>query len=215
MTELPRGSRAASRALRLGILGGTFDPPHCGHLLVAEAGHTQLQLDRVVLALAGRPPHKLGQPTAADHHREAMVAAAIADNPALALSRVDLDRRGPHYTVDMLRIFRRETPEAELFFLMGEDSLVDFLGWRDPIGIVCQARIAVVHRAGYVPDLGALEKAIPNIRERLVWLECAGEDIASTDLRQRLRSGQSLKGLVPPLVEAYIRDHGLYLGGAG
>lgn len=201
-----------SGALRIGILGGTFDPPHNGHLLVAEAAHVQLQLDRVVLVLAGRPPHKPDRRAASDQHREAMVRAAIAGNPSLVLSRVDLDRSGPHYTVDMLRILRRETPEAELFFLMGEDSLVDFLGWLDPIGIVRQARLAVVHRHGYAPDLAALDKAIPHIRERLVWLDCAGTDIASTDLRQRVREGRPLDGLVPPSVEAYILDHGLYSG---
>ena len=213
VTDLPDSWGNDAKARRLGILGGTFDPPHNGHLLVATVAHTQLRLDCVLMALAGRPPHKPGHPAASDHHREAMLAAAIAGNPALALSRVDLDRSGPHYTVDMLRIFGQENPNAELFFLMGEDSLVDFLGWRDPAGIVRQARLAVVHRSGYAPDLTALEKAIPNIRERLVWVDCAGEDIASTTLRQRLRDGLSLSGFVPPSVEAYIRDHQLYVGG--
>jgi len=139
-----------------------------------------------------------------------MVEAAIAGNPAFALSRVDLDRPGPHYTVEMLALLRQEYPEAELFFLIGGDSLAEFPTWRDPAGIVRQARLAVMQRPGCVPDLAALERAVPGIRERLVWLDVPHLDVAASDLRQRVREGLPLRYLVPPLVEAYIREYRLY-----
>jgi nicotinate-nucleotide adenylyltransferase len=194
----------------LGILGGTFDPPHYGHLALAENARVQLHLDRVLFVPAGQPPHKPNQPTTPAHHRAAMVQAAIADHPAFALSRVDLDRPGPHYTVDMLALLGRAYPGAELYFLIGGDSLAEFPIWRDSASIVRQARLAVMQRAGWEADLEALERGTPGIRERLVWLDALHLDIASTDLRRRVRAGLPLRYLVPPPVEAYVREHGLY-----
>jgi nicotinate-nucleotide adenylyltransferase len=196
----------------LGILGGTFDPPHYGHLALAENARTQLRLDRVLFVLAGHPPHKPDRPIAPVAHRVAMVKAAIADNSAFAVSRVDLDRPGPHYTVEMLALLRQEYPEAELFFLLGGDSLAQFLTWRDPAGIVQQARLAVMQRPGYASDLERLEQAVPGIRERLVWLDAPHLDIASSELRRRAHEGSPLRYLVPPAVETYIREHHLYIG---
>jgi nicotinate-nucleotide adenylyltransferase len=164
----------------------------------------------VLFVLAGQPPHKPERPIAAAPHRAAMVEAAVADNPAFALSRVDLDRPGPHYTVEMLALLRRGYAGAELFFLMGGDSLAQFLTWRDPAGIVRQARLAVMPRPGYEPDLAALERAIPGIRERLVWLDAPYLDIAASDLRRRAGRGLPLRYLVPPAVETYVREHRLY-----
>ena len=196
--------------LRLGILGGTFDPLHYGHLALAETARVQLRLDRVLFVPAGQPPHKPGRPIAPAHHRAAMVEAAIADNPAFTLSRVDLDRAGPHYTVEMLALLQQEYPSAELYFLVGEDSLADLLTWRDPAGIVRQARLAVMQRSGWEADLEALERAMPGLRERLVWLDAPCLDIAASDLRRRVREGLPLRYLVPPPVEAYIREFRLY-----
>ena len=206
---------------RLGVIGGTFDPPHYGHLALAENARAQLQLDRVLFVLAGQPPHKPDRPIAPAHHRVAMVEAAIADNSAFALSRVDLDRAGPHYTVEMLALLRqdypagRDHPAAELFFLIGEDSLAQFPTWRDPANIVRQARLAVMPRPGYEPDLEMLERAVPGLRERLVWLDAPHLDIAASDLRRRAREGLPLRYLVPPPVEAYIREHRLYEASPG
>jgi len=194
----------------LGVIGGTFDPPHYGHLVLAENARVQLRLDRVFFVLAGQPPHKPDRPITPAHHRVAMVEAAIGDNPAFALSRVDLDRPGPHYTVEMLALLQREYPEAELFFLIGGDSLAEFLDWRDPAGIVREARLAVMQRSGWEPDLAALERAVPGLRERLVWLDAPYLDIAASDLRRRVREGLPLRYLVPPPVEAYIHRHHLY-----
>ncbi len=159
---------------------------------------------------AGQPPHKPDQPATPTHHRVALIEAAIADNPGLVLSRVDLDRPGPHYTVDMLMRLQQEHPGAELVFLMGGDSLAEFLHWRDPAGIVQRAWLAVMRRPGYEPDLAALEQAVPGLRERLLWIDAPLLDIASSDLRRRVREGLPLRYLVPPPVEAYIREHRLY-----
>jgi nicotinate-nucleotide adenylyltransferase len=195
---------------RLGVIGGTFDPPHYGHLVLAETARVQLGLDRVLFVVAGQPPHKPDRPITPSHHRAAMVEMAIADNPACVLSRVDLDRPGPHYTVEMLALLQRECPEAELFFLVGGDSLAQFLTWRDPAGIVRMARLAVMPRPGHEPDLASLEQVLPSLRERLVWLDAPALDIAASDLRRRVREGLPIRYLVPPSVEAYICEHRLY-----
>lgn len=199
---------------RLGILGGTFDPPHYGHLALAENGRVQLQLDRVFFVPAGRQPFKSRRSITPAHHRAALVQAAIAENPAFVLSRVDLTRPGPHYTADMLALLRREYSQAEIFFLMGGDSLADFAAWRDPAAIVQQARLAVMARPGYEPDLEALERAVPGLRERLVWLDAPHLGVSSSDLRRRARAGLPLRYLVPPPVEDYIHEHHLYTGDA-
>jgi len=202
--------QCVSSSPRIGVIGGTFDPLHYGHLVLAENARVQLRLDRVLFVLAGQPPHKPYQPITPARHRVAMVEVAIADNPAFALSRVDLGRPGPHYTVDMLALLRQEYPRAELFFLMGGDSLAGFPAWRDPAGIARLARLVVMQRPGYEPDLLALEQAVPGIRERLVWLDALYLDIAASDLRRRVREGLPLRYLVPSPVEIYIREHRLY-----
>ena len=197
---------------RLGILGGTFDPPHYGHLALAENGRAQLGLDRVLFVLAGQPPHKPDAPVTPAFHRAAMVEAATAGNSTFSLSRVDLDRPGPHYTVDMLALLQQEYPGAALYFLMGGDSLAQFLSWRDPAGIAQQAWLAVMRRSVHSPDLEELEAAVPGVRERIIWLDVPELDIASTDLRRRVREGLPLRYLVPSQVEAYIREYQLYVG---
>jgi nicotinate-nucleotide adenylyltransferase len=194
----------------LGLLGGTFDPPHYGHLVLAETARVQLRLDRVLFVVAGLPPHKPGRPITPDRHRAAMVEVAIADNPAFAISRVDVDRPGPHYTVETLSLLRREYPEAELFFLVGGDSLAQFLTWRDPVGILRQARLAVMPRPGYEPDLTALEQVLPDVHDRLAWLDAPYLDVSASDLRRRVREGLPIRYLVPPSVEAFVREHRLY-----
>jgi nicotinate-nucleotide adenylyltransferase len=198
----------------LGILGGTFDPPHYGHLALAETARVQLELARVLFVPVGEPPHKPDQPITPAHHRAAMVEVAIADNPAFILCRVDLDRPGPHYTVETLALLGQEYPEAELFLLMGGDSLAQLLIWRDPAGIVRQAHLAVMPRPDYEPDLGALERAAPGIRGRLIWLASPHFDVAASDLRRRARESLPLRYLVPSPVEAYVREHHLYQVGS-
>lgn len=198
--------------MRLGVLGGTFDPPHYGHLHLAQVGLDQLSLDRVLFVPAGQPPHKPDQPITPAFHREAMVSLAIAGNEKFVLSRADLDRPGPHYTADLLAILRRAYPKADLYFLMGSDSLAQFLTWHDPARIAAQAWLAVLPRPGWEADLETLEKAIPGIHDRIVWLEGTMMDVAGTEIRRRIAEGWPIAGMVPPAVETYIRRHHLYGG---
>ena len=196
---------------RFGILGGSFDPPHYGHLALAETARAQLGLSRVLFVPAGEPPHKRNRPMSPAEDRAAMTAAAIADNPAFELSRVDLERPGPHYTVEMLVLLRTQYPDVdEWFFLLGEDALHDLPIWRDPQGILEQASLAVMPRMGQRVNRAELVAALPLLAKRLVWLDIPSVDYSATDLRRRVREGLPLRYLVPPLVEAYIHAHGLY-----
>jgi len=195
---------------RLGILGGTFDPPHIAHLVMADQARSQLNLSRVLVVLAGQPPHKLGRPVTPIEHRLAMTQLAIADDPSLALSRVEVDRPGPHYTVDTLAELRAARPEDDLYLLIGSDSLRDLMAWRDPARIVAQARLAVMRRPDAEPDMRALEVALPGISARVEWVDAPWLDISSSDIQRRVRAGLSIRHLVPTTVERYIVEHGLY-----
>ena len=195
---------------RLGVLGGTFDPPHNGHLALAGAALSQLDLDRVLWVPAGTPPHKPDRPVTPAHPRVAMIEAAIAGVAPFVISSVDLNRPGPHYTVDTLALLQDQHPGATLFFLMGGDSLAEFLTWRDPAGIVRQAHLAVMRRPGQRPDLTALRQVIPQIDRRLVWLDVDRLDVSSTELRRQVRQGRSIQGQIPPAVATYVQSHQLY-----
>lgn len=198
---------------RVGILGGTFDPPHIGHLILAEEAWWQLGLDRVLLVPAGDPPHKRGAPLSAAAHRVRMVELAIADNPHFELSRVDVDRPGPHYTIDMIHLLRRQLgPEAELFFLMGLDSLAELPNWRRATDLIAACRLAALTRPAVKLDWERLERELPGIRERVVLLDMPELEIASHVLQQRVRAGRPIRYQVVPAVEAYIREQGLYRG---
>src|SRR3990172_3540106 len=151
--------------MNLGVFGGTFDPPHLGHLILAEAARDQLRLERVLWVVAGQSPLKLDRALSPAESRAAMVQAAIAGEPSFVLSRVDLDRPGPHYTVEALKILARENPGAELFFIMGEDSLRDLPRWRRPGEIIALARLAVCRRPGVSLNLEHLESLIPGVSD--------------------------------------------------
>lgn len=197
---------------RLGVIGGTFDPPHYGHLVLADNARAQLNLDAVIFVPAGMPPHKPERPISPVRHRMAMVEAAIRDNGAFRLSRVDVDRAGPHYTVDMLALLTEAHPGSTLFFLIGGDSLAEFGSWRDPAGILTLAHLAVMERPGCEGDVAALEKRIPQIRQRLARLDAPYLEISGTDLRRRVREGLPIRYLVPPAVRRHVFTHHLYAG---
>ena len=197
--------------MRLGILGGTFDPPHNGHLLIARAAKEQLRLDRVLFAVTGIQPLKQDQPVSPADQRADMVELAIAGEADFELSRIDLDRLGPHYTADLLRIASGVYPDAKVWFIMGGDSLVDLLRWRDPHRLIELARLAVLRRPGFEPDWTALEAALPDLRERIDWIDAPPIDIAAHDIQRRAREGESIEGLVPPAVAQYIAERGLYV----
>jgi nicotinate-nucleotide adenylyltransferase len=194
----------------LGMLGGTFDPPHLGHLQMAEAALTQLHLDRILIAPAGIQPLKIDRPSTPPELRARMVELAIADQPRFELSRIDLDRPGPHYTVDLLSIAHRQFPQSEFWFIMGEDSLADLLRWRDPARLITLARLALLRRPGYEPDWSALEKELPNIRSRIDWIDHPEINISARDIRRRVHDGLPIDARVPIAVADYIKQHNLY-----
>ena len=208
----PHGCHPASGE-RIGLLGGTFDPPHYGHLLVAQEAAWRLGLARVLFLPARQNPLKQGEPTSPAEHRVRMVELAIAENPLFAVSRADLDRPPPSYTVDLLRLLRdQHGPYVELSFLIGTDLLPELPAWHRPDEVLRLARLVAVARpGGPAPRSGAIERALPSARGRLTVLHPPGVAISSTELRARVRAGRPIRYLTPPAVAAYIRQHGLYL----
>lgn len=200
-----------SRAVKVGVLGGTFDPIHNGHLVAAEEARVALGLDRVLFAPAAQNPLKGARASSAED-RAAMVVLAIADNPAFALSRVDLDRPGPSYTVDTLAVQRAEmAPQDELFFILGYDSLAELPRWHQPRRLLELAVLVGVTRPGWERlDVEALERALPGARERIRLLPIPYIGTSSTDLRRRVREGRPIRYQVPDAVERFVRQRGLY-----
>lgn len=197
--------------MRVGIFGGTFDPIHIGHLVSAEEVRVELELDRVVFVPARLPPHKLDHILSPVEHRLAMVELAIASNPHFAVSRVDIDRLGPCYTVDTIELLRAEWgPGVEIYFIMGSDSLLDILTWHNPRRLIRLCRFAVVSRPGYRVDLDELDALLPGVASRVQMLNAPELAISSTDLQRRVREGLSIKYQVPKAVEDYIYQHKLY-----
>lgn len=197
--------------MRTGILGGTFDPIHYGHLVAAEEARAQLDLERVLIVPAGQPPHKVGRDITPALHRVAMVQLAIASNPHFVLNRVDLDRPGPHYSVDMVARLRRQIGPDDVFFIVGMDSLMELPGWHEPERLMGLCRIVGVNRPGYTYDLAPLEQAAPGISDHIVVLEAPQLEISSHELQERVRRGLPIKYQLPEAVEAYIYKQKLYL----
>jgi len=198
--------------LKLGLYGGTFDPVHFGHLLLAERCREELELDEVRLIPAGEPPHKVGQARSPGEVRAEMLEFATAGNPQFVVDRRELKRAGRSYTVETLSEFRSEFPNAELFFLMGADSLADLPQWREPERIAELATIVAVNRGDRpLPDATTLAVTLGDaIASRVVFVSMPGIDLSSTELRDRVAAGKSLRYAVPGAVDAYIRDKKLY-----
>jgi nicotinate-nucleotide adenylyltransferase len=196
---------------RLGILGGTFDPIHHGHLVAAGEAYHQLALDLVLFVPAGTPPHKPVRPVASARHRLRMAELATAGKPHFSVSALDVERGDPGYTVDTLRLLRAKWgPEPAFFFIEGADSLRDILAWHQPQRLVELADLAVVARPGVEVDLSRLEEHLPGLADRVHWVEMPRLEISSSDLRARVSEGRPISYLVPTAVEAYIREHRLY-----
>jgi|SRR5688572_30316016 len=192
--------------MKLGVFGGTFDPIHLGHLILAEQAREQLGLDKVLFIPAGDPWRKSATDVSPAAHRLAMVRLAVADNPRFEVNDCEVVREGPSYTVDTLRLLRRDlTQTDELYLILGEDALADMPNWHDPAGIAGEAKIAYAAREGV-----ELPNSLPLPTWRLVRIEMPLIGISSTDLRERAKQGQSLHYRVPAAVEAYIKAQGLY-----
>lgn len=197
--------------MRVGVFGGTFDPPHIGHLAAAEEARVRLDLERVVFVPAGVPPHKLDGSVTSSTHRVEMITRAVASNPHFCVSLVDVERPGPSYTVRLLRALRDLwEPDTTIYFIMGVDSLVDLPNWQAPEQLVKLCRLAVVERPGYHADMEALAQIIPGLERKVDRVPMPLLDISSTELRNRVRSGQTIRYYVPPEVEAYVQAYALY-----
>ena len=195
---------------RIGVLGGTFDPVHNGHLYVANALREALGLERILWVPAGRPPHKAGQIVSSDRDRLAMLDLALSGSAADQINTIDIERSGPSYTADTLEILAECLAPARLFFLIGEDSLRDLPTWHDPERLLRAAELAVAARPGVDADLASIARQIPSVQSRVHLVPTEEIAISSSEIRRRVGEHQSIHGLVPAPVEAYIRDRGLY-----
>ena len=189
--------------MRIGLLGGSFDPPHNGHLIVAGDALNALRLDRVVFIPASVQPLKVGRVAATPEQRLAMVRLLLDGEPCFELNAMEIDRGGLSYTVDTLTALTAEMPGAELFWLVGADIPQTFAKWRSPERIVELATLVVLQRSDEVPELSGLPGQPQLLATRRV-------DISSTEIRQRVREGKSIRGFVPDSVASYIASEGLY-----
>ena len=201
--------------MKIGVVGGTFDPVHNGHLAIAREVRTRLSLTRILFVPAGQPWLKASRVISAAEHRLEMVRLAIAGCSCCELATVEIDRPGPSYAVDTIgELERRLGPGDELFFVLGWDSLAELPRWREPRRLVGLCRLVVIPRPGYPPpDLDLLEEAVPGLSQRVTLLDEPEVDISASLVRGRVARGASISHLVPGPVERYIREHGLYIPG--
>ncbi|MEO5509974.1 MAG: nicotinate-nucleotide adenylyltransferase [Longimicrobiales bacterium] len=191
--------------MKLGIYGGTFDPPHIGHLIVAQDACEELGLDRVLFIPAGAPPHKRDHVITPAPLRLRMLEAAISGDVRFAIETLELTRPGPSYSVDTLEELSTRYPGAELFLLLGADQYREFHTWREPARVAALSRIAVLRR-GDTAEIAAADMEV----FRAQWVSVTRIDVSSTDIRRRMAAGQSVRFLVPDAVEKLLLKEGLY-----
>ncbi|MDH3942898.1 MAG: nicotinate-nucleotide adenylyltransferase [Anaerolineae bacterium] len=197
--------------MRTGIFGGTFDPPHLSHLILAEEAWYQLQLERLLFVLTQDPPHKQDRLISPVEDRLAMLQAAIQDNPHFAISRVEIDRPGPHYSVDTVRLLQEEFPEVQLVYLMGGDSFRDLLEWHKPAEFVAAChQIGVMRRPQDRIDLGSVAKDIPEVLEKVRLIQAPLLEVASKQIRRRIAEGRPYRYYLSTGVVEIIQNRGLY-----
>jgi nicotinate-nucleotide adenylyltransferase len=198
--------------MNIGVLGGTFDPIHSGHLVIAEAARLKFDLSRVIFVPAGQPWLKTDRKITQSIQRVEMVRLAIAGKADFEVSTVEIDRPGPSYSVDTVSILsQRLGAAARIFFLVGWDSLAELPQWQEPGKLIQLCTLAAVTRPGLSrPDLALLESSVPGITKSVVWLDIPPINVSSSDIRDRVARGQSIHGLVPEDVESYIKENKLY-----
>ena len=202
--------------MNIGILGGTFDPIHVGHLALAEEVRARLELAEVLFVPAGQPYLKVSTLLSDVWHRLQMVRLAIAGNPYFRLSTMEIERAGPTYTVDTLAELKAQLVRGdEMYFILGWDSLEELPKWHEPRRLISMCRLVAVPRVGCpIPDLDSLEAAIPEFSERVAMLDKPEIGISASVIRERIACGLSIEYLVPEAVAKYIREHGLYRAGS-
>jgi nicotinate-nucleotide adenylyltransferase len=201
--------------VNIGVLGGTFDPIHIGHLVVGEEARMKLGLSEILFVPAGQPWLKQDRDITPAAHRVEMVRRAIADNPHFKLCTLEVERPGPSYTVNTLTLLQKQLgSQASLFFILGRDTLAGLPLWKEPEKLVQLCRLVVPPRLGS-RDLKHLETAIPGLLDKVIQLDMPVIGISSSEIRQRLAQGLSIRYLVPPEVEKYITEHKIYSTSAG
>jgi nicotinate-nucleotide adenylyltransferase len=197
--------------MRLGIFGGTFDPPHLGHSILAAEARYQLRLDRLLWVLTPAAPHKIGWAISPLEQRIALMQSALQREPDFEISRVDIDRDPPYYSEDTMLSLRKKYPQADLIFLMGGDSLHDLPTWHDPMRFIesCSG-IGVMRRPGDSIDLETLESDLPGLREKVHFVEAPLLEISARQIRERIASGRPYRYYLLPAVYEMIKDKGYY-----
>jgi nicotinate-nucleotide adenylyltransferase len=197
--------------LRVGVLGGTFNPPHIAHLVCAQEALVGLGLDRVLLAPVNEPPHKTAEGDPGVQHRVALCRAAVAGDPRLDVTCVDAVRPGPSWTVDTLRALHADVPEDELTFIVGGDMAYSLPAWREPAAVLELAELGVAEREGVRrADIAARLAGLPGAAERVRFFDMPRLDVSSSLIRRRVAAGGPVRYLVPDAVAEYIDEHGLY-----
>ena len=199
--------------MKIGVFGGTFDPPHLGHLVLAAEASYQLKLERVFWVLTPHPPHKQVQPLASLESRLEMVQAAVRSEAGFDVSRVDIDRPPPHYAADTMRLLRNSLPDGELFYLMGGDSLHDLPTWHSPAEFVAACDgLGVMLRPGSTIDLDGLNRQLPGLADKVYFVTAPLLEIASSDIRRRILNNRPFRYYLPAAVYGLIVEQGLYQG---
>jgi len=198
-------------AERMGVFGGTFDPPHLGHLILASECRWQLKLTRLLWVLTPQSPHKLDQSITPMHDRLEMVRRAIADEPAFELSTIEFERPAPQYMVDTLEILQKKNPGAEMVLLMGADSLRSLDTWHRPEDLVAVSHeIGVMRRPGESIQLAELESILPGVTAKVRFVDAPLLQISSREIRHRIAQGSDFRYYLPTAVYEYIQTHNLY-----
>jgi len=194
----------------IGIMGGTFDPIHYGHLIIAEESRREFGLEKVIFVPAADPPHKKDYPVSDAEHRYAMTVIATASHPDFVCSRMEIDRPGPSYSIDTIRQVKSENPVGtQVYFITGADAIAEILTWHEHDKLKSMCKFIAATRPGY--RLEELKCRLPGeYMDQIVFLEVPGVHISSTELRERVAAGHPIKYMVPEAVEIYIEKHGLY-----
>jgi nicotinate-nucleotide adenylyltransferase len=210
-----RGEESNVSKTKIGILGGTFDPIHMGHLIVAEDIRQKMGLGEVLFIPAGRPWLKIKErkPVSQAEHRLAMVKLAIASNPCFKVSTIEIDRLGLSYSIDtVLELKTKLGAGAEIYFIVGPDALAEFSLWKEPARLVGICQVVGIGRPGHAqPDLRSLEASVPGASRLIMLIDVPQIDISASEIRTRVAQGLSIRYLVPEAVEKYIAEHKLYL----
>ncbi len=195
----------------IGLLGGTFDPPHIAHQVLADEARSALGLEQILWIVTGHPPHKPDRPITDVQHRLAMVELCVHDNPNFEISRIEIDRPGPHYTADTLKELSHSQPDNRWAYIMGKDSLRDLPNWHMPERFIDLTDVIVVlNRPDIEVDIEGLESILPGLKAKLHYIDMPLIEIASRDIRNRVAGGSAYRYLVPHAVADYIEKEGLY-----